>query len=513
MTTDDGEKPPKQFTSFGFSKKLPAKKLTDSSIRDASTKAEDESKDYVLQVDKVKGIDSTKPKETVKELIIPCEGNKYKFDETYNNKSDKKLAKREHSPEKELDEAAKELIQESKDWEQQQEGNDEDHNKNANLTIRVDQDTEEALFKKDVESKAKQSTLDDYDSIPVQGFGMGMLRGMGFKKDEGVGGFKKAVVNCIEAAVRPKGLGLGAAVPKKKDARPNTSNDNKEKLELVKGAYVYIEKGTRLDKDIDKYGTRYGQVDGMDEESARVMVKMALGGGAILSISENIVRVVSKSEYKEYAKVVNKDQYNDHVKRKRDQEESHDLERSEKRRDASRDDRYDDRSQNKNDRERSGKSDKYESYRRKDRSRSPIHDRNDRDKRDNGYHTNTREIAWLRPQIKVRIIDKYYKNGRYYKRKAVVEDVIDPYTCVCRTIDSEKSKILENIPSSYLETVIPSENGIVMVLLGKYKGQLGEILMRDKHKARANIQLINDKEVVRLDFDQLCEFMGDIDMY
>ena len=82
MSTDACEKPPKQFTSFGFSKKLPAKKLADSSIRDASTKAEDESKDYVLQVDSVKGIDSTKPKEEVKELIIPCEGNKYKFDET-----------------------------------------------------------------------------------------------------------------------------------------------------------------------------------------------------------------------------------------------------------------------------------------------------------------------------------------------------------------------------------------------------------------------------------------------
>merc|ERR1712223_990654 len=172
------------------------------------------------------------------------------------------------------------------------------------------------------------------------------------------------------------------------------------------------------------------------------MYKIAPPPRAIFTMTENIVRVVSKSEYKEYAKVVNKDQYNDHVKRKRDQEESHDLERSKKRRDESRDDRYDDRSQNKNGRERSGKSDKYESYRRKDRSRSPIHDRNDRDKRDNGYHTNTRETAWLRPQIKVRIIDKYYKNGRYYKTKAVVEDVIDPYTCVCRTIDS---KILENI--------------------------------------------------------------------
>ena len=504
--------PTKQFTSFGFSKKLPAKKLADSSIRDASTKAEEESKDYVLQVDREKGIDSTKPKEVVKELIIPCEGNKYKFDETFSTKSEKKKPLKA-SPERELDDAAKELIQESKDWEQRQDENNEDERKNDNLTIRVGQNDEEAMFKEDVESRAVESTLDDYDSIPVQGFGMGMLRGMGFKKDEGVGGFKKAVVNCIEAAVRPKGLGLGAAVPKKSEVKSQNTNDKREDLELKKGAYVYIEKGTRHDKDIDKYGTRYGQVDGLDEDNARVMIKMALGGGAILSVSENIVRVVSKSEYKEYAKVVNKEQYNDHVKRKKEQDEVFELKKSSRREDGYKDRTGDDKTQYKKDRERNGYSEKYNRSKRH-RSRSPIHVRSDKDKlSSNGYHTESREPAWLRPQIKVRIIDKYYKSGRYYKTKAIVEDVIDPYTCVCRTIDSEKSKILEDVPSSYLETVIPSENGIVMIVLGKYKGQLGEILFRDKHKARAEVQLLNEKEMIRLDFDQLCEFIGDIDMY
>jgi len=42
----------------------------------------------------------------------------------------------------------------------------------------------------------------------------GMLRGMGFKDGQGVGGFKQLSVACIEPVVRPKGLGLGAAKPK-----------------------------------------------------------------------------------------------------------------------------------------------------------------------------------------------------------------------------------------------------------------------------------------------------------
>ena len=41
-----------------------------------------------------------------------------------------------------------------------------------------------------------------------------MLRGMGFKEGQGVGGFKKATVACLDPVVRPKGLGLGAAKPK-----------------------------------------------------------------------------------------------------------------------------------------------------------------------------------------------------------------------------------------------------------------------------------------------------------
>lgn len=50
------------------------------------------------------------------------------------------------------------------------------------------------------------------------------------------------------------------------------------------------------------------KVEGLDEESARVVVKLSVGGQSV-SISENVVRVVSKTEYKEYSKIINKDSY------------------------------------------------------------------------------------------------------------------------------------------------------------------------------------------------------------
>ena len=151
---------------------------------------------------------------------------------------------------------------------------------------------------------------------------------------------------------------------------------------------------------------------------------------------------------------------------------------------------------------------------RKERSRSPLNDKHKRSREEkNGHHNEQPGPTWLRPQLKIRIIDKYYKGGKYYKMKAIIEDVINPFTCICRTLDSDKSKLLDNVPSSYVETVIPRENGIVMILFGKHRGELGEILTRDKHKARAEIQLLDGKEVVRLDYDNLCEFMGEIDHY
>ena len=52
--------------------KLPKTKLEDSGLRDDSTKNKTEEKDFVLQVDSVKGINSTKIKEMPKELVVPC---------------------------------------------------------------------------------------------------------------------------------------------------------------------------------------------------------------------------------------------------------------------------------------------------------------------------------------------------------------------------------------------------------------------------------------------------------
>lgn len=93
---------------------------------------------------------------------------------------------------------------------------------------------------------AIESSQDDYDRIPINQFGLGMLRGMGLKDEEIISKRNK------EPELRPKGMGLGAdkAIKKKKLLIEPATN---EVLEIKKNAYVRILAG--------KYRDLYGQVN------------------------------------------------------------------------------------------------------------------------------------------------------------------------------------------------------------------------------------------------------------
>ncbi|NXG15002.1 KIN17 protein, partial [Grallaria varia] len=80
-----------------------------------------------------------------------------------------------------------------------------------------------------------------------------------------------------------------------------------------------------------------------------------------------------------------------------------------------------------------------------------------------------RRDYWLQPEIIVKIVTK--KLGeKYYKKKAVVKEVIDKYTAVVKVIDSGDKLKLDQ---THLETVIPAPGKKVMVLNGGYRGNEG----------------------------------------
>uniref|UniRef100_A0ABD2X072 G-patch domain-containing protein n=1 Tax=Trichogramma kaykai TaxID=54128 RepID=A0ABD2X072_9HYME len=153
----------------------------------------------------------------------------------------------------------------------------------------------------------EQSTLEDYENIPIEQFGIAMLRGMGWKPDKGIGKNEKVVAPAIPE-LRPKGMGLGADKLIVQKARSKKANQEEGELKLKKFGYVRILAG--------KNAGLYGQIEGFDEHDARLMIKLALGGDSI-NIGEQMVEPVTADEYLRLSKVLNINKYQEYKNNER----------------------------------------------------------------------------------------------------------------------------------------------------------------------------------------------------
>jgi len=150
----------------------------------------------------------------------------------------------------------------------------------------------------DVSLRPEESTLDDYDRVPIEQFGLAMLRGMGWSKTGGIGLTNQKAVDMKEPQVRPKGLGLGAERPNKdKDAVPQSSGskDDRDKLTLKVGAYVIVTKGSSKGN--------YGQVESFDEDNNRVIIKLAINS-KMAAVSKFYIDLVSEREFHKKSKAL-----------------------------------------------------------------------------------------------------------------------------------------------------------------------------------------------------------------
>ncbi|GFU58720.1 g-patch domain and KOW motifs-containing protein [Trichonephila clavipes] len=439
----------RQNVSFKFTKIAP-KKLSGNPL-------EEENKDFVTSVDKSE-IKSTLSKPKPKELVIPLiKKNNWRGSDTSQNLSSENKTDLDNL-------AVQELLKESSERNNQWENREF-----SNLTVTIPlimqnkvpegYETDDRL---DVSLRPEESKLEDYDRVPVEQFGMAMMRGMGWKEGDGIGNNNKKCVEPIEALRRPKGLGLGA------DASALKKNQEKakdEKLELIKGAYVNIIQGP--------HKGFYGQILGLDEENARAIVKLTTDKK--VTFPEFYISVVSKKEFDKESKIINRASYENY---KREQEEKE------------KDEKFLERDS------------------RKSEKRSRKH--HSRERSEENHDRSSKSIkTWVKPQLRVRFIDDKYKNGRYFNQKMVVYDVISSKHCSCKTDDG---KYLDDISPTMLETVIPrDENAYVMIVQGKYSGELCTILKKDKSKCIATVQFLSDRnQALKIEYDSICEYVGDV---
>lgn len=181
---------------------------------------------------------------------------------------------------------------------------DEDIKENDNKTIEV------PMIVNPPEGK-EVSTAEDYENVPVDKFGLAMLRGMGWESSKGIGKNSKVItVNLPE--LRPKGMGLGAD---KLIKSVQNKQNSEEELKLKVGSYVQFVIG-RLDG-------QYAQVKGFDEDTSRVIVKIARTG-QMERVGENIFHLVTKSDYDLNSKVINIKEYKNYNEGKTNLDDSED---------------------------------------------------------------------------------------------------------------------------------------------------------------------------------------------
>eukprot|EP00118_Oscarella_pearsei_P000570 m.5273 g.5273 ORF g.5273 m.5273 type:complete len:455 (+) comp12698_c0_seq2:127-1491(+) len=445
--------------SFSFAKKAAKRSLDARSA--LSNDGNASNKDFVLSVSG-ESIESTAPKKAKKEYIIPMKEGATGSGLAARLKQLKtgEAVKQEGTAEDKM--AAEAILRDLESLADSRLG-------------RSDNSGDE--FAVDVASRPAESTLDDYDEMPVSQFGAALMRGMGWSEGAPIGLTNKEIVKPIEYVARQPGQGLGAdskemmngGAKKKRRLKPGEKIEKRYKTYYDKDGKVKHVKG--IDEDLSQirpdemnvgvhvevtsgfYKDFFGKVVALDEDTAHAVVQMAVLDKKV-SVSQHTLVIVTETEYLQAIK----------------------------------------------------------GDKRKDRKKGQ-ESRQNSSHGDGGNASDEEEDSrpWLMPDIRVRVVSKKYHRGVYYNEKVSVIDVVSIDRCVCKT---DEGKLLEDVPQKVLETVVPRQtNAVVSIVLGKHKGQLGKVIERNKSKCRAEVQLLRDRnKLVRLDYGQISEYTGDLDL-
>jgi len=459
--------------SFSFKKKNTGPKVQAVNKRGFEKVEEDKDDIEIITGVDEKGIAGTKPKEVKEELVIPL---------IQTNRWDEKVLKQKNGQPKKSgvsdgaakanakqftddvkDDAAAAVISEANKFLQIQETKGKkDQGMSIPLLLQnqVPEGFEEEEGPLKVDIRPESSKLEDYNAVPIEQFGLAMLRGMGFKADEGVGKTKQKV-NEIKVEVRPKGLGLGAIPVKKKiaDVKKNAEDDV---LQMKVGAYVRVVSGP--------YEDRYGQVKSINGDMGRITLKWALGSdGPPQEVMEGFVELVTKKQHDEIGRDISRKTKaaKEHARKK--EEEAKQAEKDKKRK--------------REDEEKSKSSKKAKESKSSSKS--------------------SKDARWCSKGCIVRYVGEDYP--KQHRQKFEVRDVRSRNEIKCRNIETERDFKFDERD---LETVIPRAIGSVVIITdGSLKGCFGVIIDKIKEKERVMVEMLPaKKEVERFSYNSVCQF-------
>jgi len=325
---------------------------------------------------------------------------------------------------------------------------------------------EKEQYLNDVASRPDEASMDEYETVPIMSFGAAMLRGMGWKKGEAIGGVMKGLSTPIVGVPRRQGLGIGATRDKelmpdkrkpKKYVKPGESREKVDMVakpdadgrvrhmrsiddELVEAEDISIRTDAYVKITAGPHRGLLGRINKVIGQ--RVMVKLTLSS-EVVKMHEDDLKPIAKAAYNQGRK--------------------------------------------------EGPSNGSGSSGKKSSSSSLSSSKRE-------------ERPWLCESIQVRIISSKYKSGKYYNKKVNIVDVTDPKTCSCTT---DEGKLLEGVRQKDVETIIPKEtNTTVKVVQGKHAGRRGKLLEKNKAKGSCYVQLTNEHDARKFYYDEVSQFVG-----
>lgn len=345
--------------------------------------------------------------------------------------------------------------------------------------------------KLDVSIRPDEPEDADYDSMPVESFGLASLRGMGYTPGE------STEVKSHQVSVRLRGLGLGADAAKVEAAireargqkNGSTGGGGGAELEWRPGALLCVKSG--------RQEGRYGEVLSVDGDTGRVHVRLSVDQ-LVVSLLQSACQLVSKAEFQRFSRYLNKNKAD-----ARSAQTTAELlaQPSQKTSGAS----------------VKQSSSSSASVKQSSSSGAGVKQSSSSGAGVKQSSSSGAASCWAAAGLRARVVDKRVHGGQLFERKVDVREVLRADTgeimCRCRRAD-DNSRVSELIPVAALETVIPREpRAWLRVVAGQFRGRAGRLLERRRDRQQVRVELAplprssRDAEpsVVDVAFDDVCQ--------
>ncbi|KAM0931743.1 hypothetical protein ACQ4PT_000054 [Festuca glaucescens] len=119
---------------------------------------------------------------------------------------------------------------------------------------------------------------------------------------------------------------------------------------------------------------------------------------------------------------------------------------------------------------------------------------------------NNFKVQCLHSHIRVRVVSKNMSK-RLYMMKGRVLDVTGPTTC--DIVMDDGTEVVQGVEQDMIETVLPPVNGNALVLCGEHKGVYGHLVEKNPEERVGVLEDADTRDMIPVGLDKIAEYVGD----